>query len=144
MASLILLTEWMPFNAVWPVLLPKHRPVSRCCKRIWTCRICITLNLERAVQVCVDIAAHVVAEFNSPAPATMAESFNRPQGLGVITEETALRMKNAVGFRNISVQEYQKIDWLIVFRIITEHLDDFKNFARQVLAWSNGSKFRNG
>jgi uncharacterized protein YutE (UPF0331/DUF86 family) len=97
----------------------------------------IALNLERAVQVCVDIAAHVVAKFNTPAPATMAESFDRLQELGVIADETALRMKNAVGFRNISVHEYQKIDWLIVYRIITEHLDDFKDFARQVLDWSN-------
>lgn len=99
----------------------------------------ITLNLERAVQGCVDIAAHIVAESNVPAPTTMAESFERLRELDVITAEMALRMKNSVGFRNVAVQEYQKIDWLIVYRIITEHLDDFKGYAMQALDWSNES-----
>jgi uncharacterized protein YutE (UPF0331/DUF86 family) len=96
----------------------------------------IALNLERAVQSCVDIAAHVIAQQNVPAPGTMAESFARLQELGAITEHTATRMKNAVGFRNISVHEYQKIDWTIVYRLITEHLEDFKDFSRQVLEWA--------
>lgn len=98
----------------------------------------ITLNLERAVQVCVGIAAHILAEFTTPAPSTMAESFDRLHEVGVISEQTALRMKKAVGFRNVAVHEYQKIDWLIVYRIVTEHQGDFKQFAREVLEWSDG------
>lgn len=95
------------------------------------------MNLERAVQVCVDISAHILAQHNAPAPSTMAESFECLHAMGVISEHSAVRMKNAVGFRNISVHEYQKIDWHIVYRIITEHLDDFKDFARQVLTWAD-------
>jgi len=97
----------------------------------------ISVNLERAVQSCVNIAAHVIAQHNTAAPSTMVESFNRLHDMGVISENTAARMKNAVGFRNISVHEYQKIDWTIVYRIITAHLDDFKDFARQVLEWAD-------
>jgi uncharacterized protein YutE (UPF0331/DUF86 family) len=37
----------------------------------------ICVNLERAVQVCVDIAAHVISDSNISAPATMAESFEK-------------------------------------------------------------------
>lgn len=44
-------------------------------------------------------------------------------------------MQKSVGFRNISVHEYQSIDWLIVFKIITEHLVDFEKFAREVSAF---------
>ena len=84
------------------------------------------------------IAAHILATSNDPPPATMSQSFDRLLALDVIEEETALRMRNAIGFRNISVHEYQKIDWLIVYRIITEHLEDFRDFARQVFEWSNG------
>ena len=96
----------------------------------------ITLNLGRAVQICVDAAAHLIADFDIPAPQSMGESFERLESLGVITEETAERMKKAVGFRNITIHEYEKIDWLVVYKIITDHLDDFKGFARQVLAWT--------
>jgi len=34
----------------------------------------ICLNLERAVQGCVDLAAHVIADADLPAPTTMAIS----------------------------------------------------------------------
>ncbi len=95
----------------------------------------ITLNLTRAVQSCVNIATHIIADFDTPPPSTMAESFDRLQHLQVITGETSVRMKKAVGFRNVSVHEYQSIDWLIVYKIISEHLSDFKDFARQVHAW---------
>ena len=45
----------------------------------------------------------------------------------------AERMAKAVGFRNTAVHAYQEIDWQIVFIIITKHLGDFREFARQVL-----------
>lgn len=41
-------------------------------------------------------------------------------------------MKAAVGFRNIAVHNYRAIDWVIVFAITHQGLDDFKNFARAV------------
>lgn len=95
----------------------------------------ISVNLERAVQCCVDIAAHALAMSNEPPPSTMSEGFEMLGQLGVIDDKTAQRMKSAVGFRNISVHEYQKIDWQIVYTIITVHLDDFKEFIRQVVVW---------
>ncbi|NOQ50938.1 MAG: DUF86 domain-containing protein [Desulfuromonadaceae bacterium] len=132
------------------ILLSKLDSLQRCLSRISTktpghadilqqdldLQDIIAINLERAVQICVDIAAHIIAVKNVPAPATMAESFDRLFDLKVISKKTAGQMKNAVGFRNISVHEYQKIDWLIVYRIITEHNEDFKDFARQIMAWA--------
>ena len=38
-------------------------------------------------------------------------------------------MKRMVGFRNIAIHEYQKLNLDIVRAIITEHLDDFLAFA---------------
>lgn len=39
--------------------------------------------------------------------------------------------------RNTAVHAYQQIDRKIVFMIITKHLGDFREFARQVLAFMN-------
>ena len=36
----------------------------------------IALNLTRAVQLCVDIGAHIVAESDSPPPDTMGATFD--------------------------------------------------------------------
>jgi uncharacterized protein YutE (UPF0331/DUF86 family) len=93
----------------------------------------ISINLERAVQLSVDIASVVISYTQTPVPSTMAEAFDALHSLGWIDAETAQRMRKAVGFRNISVHEYEKIDWVIVHRIATSHLDDFKKFANQVV-----------
>lgn len=36
----------------------------------------IALNLQRAVQLCVDLAAHVIADTQARVPSTMAENFD--------------------------------------------------------------------
>ncbi len=92
----------------------------------------LALNLTRAVQICVDIAAHIIADSNIPAPETMAQAFDALGELKIIEPELAVRMKKAVGFRNTAVHSYQAIDWEIVFNICRQNLDDFKRFARAV------------
>ena len=63
----------------------------------------------------------------------MAQTFEALKKTGCLDAATAERMVKAVGFRNTAVHAYQEIDWDIVYRIITEHLDDFRDFARQIL-----------
>jgi len=92
----------------------------------------ICINLERAVQICVDLASHVIADADLPAPTTMAETFDQLRRLDFISAELASRMKKAVGFRNIAVHAYQRIDWMIVYCIITNRLEDFRAFADAV------------
>jgi uncharacterized protein YutE (UPF0331/DUF86 family) len=92
----------------------------------------LVLNLSRAVQICVDLAAHLLADAPVPPPNTMGETFERLAQAGVIQAGLALRMKKAVGFRNIAVHAYDAIDWNIVFAIVTGHLEDFREFARAV------------
>jgi uncharacterized protein YutE (UPF0331/DUF86 family) len=92
----------------------------------------VALNLTRAVQLCVDAAAHVLAESERPPPATMGEAFTLLAAEGVITTELAARMRSAVGFRNIAVDTYHRIDWHIVHRLTYEGLDDLRDFARHL------------
>jgi uncharacterized protein YutE (UPF0331/DUF86 family) len=96
----------------------------------------VVLNLERSVQLCVDMAAHIVArdEF-SVAPNSMSESFQRLQGFGIVSEQQATRMIKAVGFRNLAVHEYAELDPEIVFKVATEHLDDFRSFVAAILIY---------
>ncbi len=92
----------------------------------------IALNLQRAVQLCVDLAAHVIADTDARPPSTMAENFEILKDLKLLTPALAERMTKAVGFRNIAVHSYQTIDWNIVFHICRDHLGDFKQFAQAV------------
>lgn len=95
----------------------------------------LVLNLSRAVQVCVDIGAHFVATQELSVPATMGETFTRLAEAGVIDTELARRLRRSVGFRNIAVHNYEAIDWDIVKALTGEPLDDFDDFARQVVVY---------
>ncbi|MBK6854417.1 MAG: DUF86 domain-containing protein [Burkholderiales bacterium] len=94
----------------------------------------LVLNLSRAVQLCVDMAAHLLSELELPPPSTMGETFSRLAEAAMIDPELAQALRKAVGFRNLAVHNYDEIDWAIVFAISTSHLGDFEQFARQVAA----------
>ncbi len=93
----------------------------------------VVLNLERAVQMCVDIGLHMISDIEVPIPHSMAQKFLNQNQAGYLSDTTAGRMVKAVGFRNTAVHAYQEIDWEIVYRIITEHLNDFRDFSRQMM-----------
>jgi len=99
----------------------------------------VVLNLTRAIQLCVDIASHIIASSAGSAPATMGQAFSTLAQLRVIDEATANRMKKSVGFRNIAVHNYEDVDWEIVHAICVKHLDDFQRFARSVAAYSSSA-----
>ncbi|MFB9147138.1 DUF86 domain-containing protein [Halomonas alkalicola] len=91
----------------------------------------LALNLTRAVQLCVDIAAHWIAEHHDlTSPITMGQSFEVLAERGVISRELADNMRKSVGFRNIVVHNYEAVNWQVVFSICQEHLGQFKQFAR--------------
>lgn len=93
----------------------------------------ITLNLTRAVQLCVDIGTHLVTASEQPAPDTMGQTFDVLVKMAVINPEIALRMKKAVGFRNIAIHNYEAIDWQVTHLIATRHLEDFTEFVRAIV-----------
>ncbi len=92
----------------------------------------LVLNLSRAVQLCVDIGAHLISHSNRPAPQTMGETFTVLADMGLLSETTALAMRRAVGFRNIAVHGYENLNITIVYKIATDHLADFRAFAMQI------------
>ena len=92
----------------------------------------VSLNLSRAVQLCVDIGAHLISGMDVPPPDTMGQTFDRLAQSGLINAELAHNLKKAVGFRNIAVHNYDVINWNIVHSIATNHLADFLAFAKVV------------
>ena len=98
----------------------------------------LTLNLSRAVQLCVDIALHILSARNHTLPQTMAGAFTALAEEGVIDTGLAEKMRKAVGFRNIAIHEYEAINWAIVFAIARKNMEDFRQFAGQVVIDRDG------
>lgn len=90
----------------------------------------VALNLSRAIQLCVDIGAHMIAGMDVPPPDTMGQTFDILEQAGLLSEALASSLKKAVGFRNLAVHQYDAINWRIVFSIVHDHLADFSSFAK--------------
>ncbi len=95
----------------------------------------VVLNLNRAVQLCVDMATHLLPSTGEPVPETMSEAFRKMARLHMLDADVAERLCKAVGFRNIAVHSYDTINWAIVHAIATRHRDDFRAFAKAVMAF---------
>jgi len=93
----------------------------------------VVLNLSRAVQLCVDIAMHMISSSKLPVPQTMAASFEKLCAINVISEDLANKMIKSVGFRNVAIHSYDDIDLAIVYSIAHDHLQDFKKFVREIV-----------
>lgn len=98
----------------------------------------ISLNIQRAVQISVDIAAHILAEQLHEQTPTMAETFLTLSKHGLLDDRLASRLAKAVGFRNIAVRECDSLDMNILYAIITHEIDCFYEFADTVLRIVNG------
>ena len=93
----------------------------------------LTVNLERAVQLSVDIGLQIFVQINVKPPETMSEVFTILEEQKVLPSGVAENLKKAVGFRNIAVHEYDEINWEIVQSICTKHLKDFYQFMKAIL-----------
>lgn len=98
----------------------------------------LVLNLSRAVQLCVDIGTHIIGSTDTPAPQTMGDVFVTLSSMGLIDGELAVRLRRSVGFRNVAVHNYNKVDWGIVFDISQRYLVDFRDYAIAMRGTSSG------
>jgi len=66
-------------------------------------------------------------------PQDSADAFVLLHHAGLISEELMRSMKGMVGFRNVLVHEYQKLDLAIMVKVIEKHLYEPLELANQAL-----------
>lgn len=95
------------------------------------------LNLQRAVQSCIDIAGHIVASMGLGVPNSIEENFIKLEETKIIQPELAKKLQAMVGFRNIAIHEYEKIDKAILKSILVKNLRDIEEFYTAVIKHFN-------
>ena len=93
----------------------------------------ILLNLQRACESTIDAAMHLVRIHRLGIPQETREAFDLLERAGLIDASLATRLRRMVGFRNVAVHDYQRLNLEIVRAILTERLDDFIEFTRIVI-----------
>ena len=129
------------------VILNKATSIERCLQRILeeyagddknlftnqTKQDAIVLNLQRACETAIDLAMYVVNQRRLGVPQESRDAFTLLQTAGILLPDLATRMQKMVGFRNVAVHEYTRLNLDVVRAIITKQLDDFRTFSSTIV-----------
>ena len=129
------------------VTLNKAMSIERCLQRILeeyagddknlftnqTKQDAIVLNLQRACETAIDLAMYVVNQRRLGVPQESRDAFTLLQTAGILLPDLATRMQKMVGFRNVAVHEYTRLNLDVVRAIITKQLEDFRTFSSTIV-----------
>jgi uncharacterized protein YutE (UPF0331/DUF86 family) len=98
----------------------------------------IILNIQRACEASIDLAMRLVRRFALGVPQESRQAFDLLVDAGKLDATMADALKRMVGFRNIAVHYYQRINLTIVRAIIEHNLEGLRAFARHALTLADG------
>lgn len=101
--------------------------------RDWKTQRIVERTLHLAIELCLDIADHVVADRRLRVPDSGADTFRALAEAGLVPEALAAALGRMVGFRNILVHDYARLDPAIVLRVLRVDLQDLTRFRDVVL-----------
>ncbi|MFN3710595.1 MAG: type VII toxin-antitoxin system HepT family RNase toxin [Alishewanella aestuarii] len=130
------------------VLLNKAATIERCVKRArdeyqqdpvnfasnFTRQDAAILNIQRACEAALDMGQHLIRKYKLGIPQSSRDVFTLLATANFLPAELAEKMKKMVGFRNIAVHEYQRLQLAITEYVITQRLDDFSEFSQLLLS----------
>lgn len=100
----------------------------------WKTQRIIERTLHLAIETCMDVADHIVADRRLRVPETGAESFEILAEADLMPQALGAALGLMVGFRNILVHDYARLDPAIVMRVLRSDLRDLERFRDAVRA----------
>lgn len=96
----------------------------------WAMRSMAERALQVMVEIVIDIAERIIAIENAGPTATSAEAIDRLVDLNILKSPKPYR--DMVKFRNLIVHQYEEIDPAIMYDIIKNKLDNFRQFRDEI------------
>jgi uncharacterized protein YutE (UPF0331/DUF86 family) len=103
----------------------------------WKIQRIIERTLQMMIELCADIANHVISDNGLRTPETYADTFRVLAENSILTRDQLAVMEKMAKFRNIVVHQYETVDAEIVILVLRRHLDDFKQFSDSVVQFIN-------
>lgn len=94
----------------------------------------VVLNLQRACEQAIDAACREVSRLGLGVPADSADALSLLERESLLSPPLAERMRRMVGFRNVAVHEYRRLDPAIVQTVVEHRLGDFEALCRELAA----------
>ncbi len=92
----------------------------------------VLLNLQQAIQGCIDIGSHIISGEGWGAPGSISDIFYRLEEHGIIKPDLVETIIPMAGFRNLIVHQYQDVDFKIVYQLYQNRLHDIEAFLDAV------------
>lgn len=97
----------------------------------------ILFNLQMSIQNCIDIAAHIISDESLGIAGSNNEMFYILEENGYISQDITEKMVKSIGFRNLIVHEYVKLDLKQVFQVAKTDISDLYDFLKAIFAKAN-------
>jgi uncharacterized protein YutE (UPF0331/DUF86 family) len=119
---------------VYPGQLAPYRGIDADTYRAdWKTQRIVERTLHLAIEACMDVADHIVADRRLRIPETGAEAFEILAEAGLLPTPLAAALASMVGFRNILVHDYARLDPAIVVRVLQRDVADLEQYREAVL-----------
>ena len=106
----------------------------------WKVQRIIERTLQIMVEICVDIASHIISDRGFRTPTTYADTFLVLNENSIINDTLFSTMEKMSKFRNIVVHQYETIDTDIVISILRKNLADFTRYHEAILSLLRNEK----
>ena len=133
------------------VLINKAATIERCVNRAreeydkdpatfatdFTRQDAAILNIQRACEAALDMGQHLIRKHRLGIPQSSRDVFTLLATAGFIPTELSDNLKKMVGFRNIAVHEYQRLQVPVTEAVILYRLADFQLLCHKVITASH-------
>ncbi len=101
-------------------------------KKDWKTERIVERTLQILIEVCIDIANHIISDKRMRLPTGYADTFKVLAENKVIDKKLFERLERMAKFRNVVVHQYETIDPTIVVSILHRNLGDLENIKRSL------------
>jgi len=92
-------------------------------------------SLQEAIEACLDIGSHIIAEKGFRRAEDYKDIYKVLEEEGIIDLSLSAKLQEMAQFRNLLVHRYGKIDTKRIFIIMSEDLNDIKQFIKKILKY---------
>lgn len=103
-------------------------------KADWKVQRIVERTLQMIVELCSDIAGHIIAARSLPVATSYANTYEVLGQGGLLAPDLTATMVKIAKFRNVVVHQYADVDADIVVGILRDHLGDIARYRDAVLA----------
>ena len=104
-------------------------------KSNWKTQRIVERTLQMLIELCIDIANHIISDENMRLPSGYADTFAVLMEHRVINKNLFKTMDKMARFRNVVVHQYEKIDPAIVVSILHNNLKDFETYKKAMIKY---------